>query len=53
MVDGGVMFGPDHGGCWFVSGAHTEEDIQRTLDVASDVMMTMAAGGNGLAQGQP
>ena len=50
MVDGGVMFGPDHGGCWFVSGAHTEEDIARTLEVAGEVMMTMASGGHGIAQ---
>jgi glutamate-1-semialdehyde 2,1-aminomutase len=46
MVDGGVMFGPDHAGCWFVSGAHTEEDIEATLDVASGVMMTIASGAN-------
>jgi len=46
MVDSGVMFGPDHAGCWFVSGAHTEEDIAATLDVASGVMMTIASRAN-------
>ena len=43
MVDGGVMFHPQHTGCWFVSGAHSEEDIATTLEVASTVLMTMAS----------
>lgn len=43
MLDGGVMFGPRHGGCWFVSGAHSEEDIATTLEVAGTVLMTIAS----------
>jgi glutamate-1-semialdehyde 2,1-aminomutase len=43
MVDGGVMFGPDHAGCWFVSGAHTEADIEDTVQVAGEVLIGMAS----------
>ncbi len=43
MVDRGQMFTPQSNGCWFVSGAHSEHDIEKTLEVAQDVFMTMAA----------
>lgn len=43
MVDRGEMFTPQSNGCWFVSGAHSEQDIEKTLEVAGDVFMAMAA----------
>ena len=51
MVDGGVMFAPQPTGCWFVSGAHTEEEIDKTLEVAGAVLMKMAAGSDSRATG--
>ncbi len=42
MVDGGVMFAPQPTGCWFISGAHSEEDITKTLETADAVLMEMA-----------
>jgi glutamate-1-semialdehyde 2,1-aminomutase len=44
MVDAGVMFAPQPTGCWFVSGAHTQVEIDKTLEAAGDVLMGMAAG---------
>jgi glutamate-1-semialdehyde 2,1-aminomutase len=46
MVDAGVMFAPQPTGCWFVSGAHTEVEVEKTLEAAGDVLMKMAAGRN-------
>jgi glutamate-1-semialdehyde 2,1-aminomutase len=43
MVDRGVMFVPQPTGCWFVSGAHSDEDIATTLEAATTVLMTIAA----------
>lgn len=43
MVDGGQMFTPASNGCWFVSGAHTDEDVEKTLEVASTVLMQMGS----------
>jgi len=51
MVEGGVMFAPQPTGCWFVSGAHTEEEIDKTLEVAGEVLMNMAAGSGSRATG--
>lgn len=51
MVDAGVMFAPQPTGCWFVSGAHTEVEIEKTLEAADEVLMRMAAGSNSRATG--
>ena len=43
MVERGIRLerGGARGGGWFVSSAHTEEDIERTLDVADEVFGTL------------
>jgi glutamate-1-semialdehyde 2,1-aminomutase len=51
MVDAGVMFVPQPSGCWFVSGAHTQVEIDKTLEVAGEVLMGMAAGSKSRATG--
>lgn len=51
MVDAGVMFAPQPTGCWFVSGAHTEAEIDKTLEAAGGVLMRMAAGSKGITTG--
>jgi glutamate-1-semialdehyde 2,1-aminomutase len=51
MVDAGVMFAPQTTGCWFVSDAHTEVEIEKTLEAAGEVLMKMAAGSNSRATG--
>ncbi len=38
MLEGGVVFAPRPGGCWFVSGAHSDEDIEFTLEVAEKAL---------------
>ena len=43
MVDLGQMFTPQDSGCWFVSGAHTEEDVESTLEAAGTVFTAMAS----------
>jgi glutamate-1-semialdehyde 2,1-aminomutase len=43
MVDAGIMFQPQPSGCWFVSGAHTQVEVDKTLEAAGDVLMRMAA----------
>jgi glutamate-1-semialdehyde 2,1-aminomutase len=44
MVDAGVMFVPQPSGCWFVSGAHTEAEVDKTLESAGQVLMKMTTG---------
>jgi glutamate-1-semialdehyde 2,1-aminomutase len=51
MVDSGVMFAPQPTGCWFVSGAHEQVDIDKTLEAAGQVLMRMAARSNGRKTG--
>jgi glutamate-1-semialdehyde 2,1-aminomutase len=51
MVEAGVMFAPQTTGCWFVSDAHTEVEIEKTLEAAGEVLMKMAAGSNRRATG--
>jgi glutamate-1-semialdehyde 2,1-aminomutase len=34
LRDGGVLVAPSQHEAWFVSIAHTDEDVQRTLDAA-------------------
>jgi glutamate-1-semialdehyde 2,1-aminomutase len=46
MVDAGVMFVPQPTGCWFVSSAHTEVEVDKTLEAANHVLMKMAADPN-------
>jgi len=46
MLDAGVMFQPQPTGCWFVSGAHTEVEVDKTLEAANQVLMKMAADPN-------
>ncbi len=41
MFDGGVISSPR--GCWFVSSAHTDKEVEATLDVAGDVLMRIAS----------
>ena len=36
MLDGGVMLPPSQFEAWFVSTAHTEGDIDRTIDLARE-----------------
>ena len=51
MVDAGVMFAPQPTGCWFVSGAHTEVEVEKTLEAADQVLMGMAAASKRGARG--
>jgi glutamate-1-semialdehyde 2,1-aminomutase len=51
MVDSGIMFPPQPAGCWFVSGAHTEEEVDKTLEVAGAVLMKLASGSDSRATG--
>ncbi len=39
MLDGGVMLPPSQFEAWFVSTAHTEGDIDATVDVARGAMV--------------
>lgn len=51
MVEAGVMFAPQPTGCWFVSGAHTEVEIEKTLEAAGAVLMGIAAESKSRATG--
>lgn len=53
MVERGVMFVPQPTGCWFVSGAHSDEDIAITLEAATAVLMKIAARPPEHAEGAP
>ncbi len=39
MLDGGIYLAPSPFEVLFLSAAHTEEDIERTVDTARDVLM--------------
>ena len=43
MTAGGAYAHPTHN--WFVSAAHTEEDVARTLEAAERAFKTVAAEG--------
>ena len=47
------MFVPQPTGCWFVSGAHSDEDIAITLEAATAVLMKIAARPPEHAEGAP
>jgi glutamate-1-semialdehyde 2,1-aminomutase len=51
MVEAGVMFAPQPTGCWFVSAAHTELEIEKTLEAAGEVLMGIAAESKSRATG--
>ena len=43
MLDRGIMLPPSQFEAWFVSTAHTEGDIDQTLDAAKDAFAAAAA----------
>lgn len=43
MVDEGIMFNPHPAECWFISGAHDQSDIDRTLGIAERVFASLSA----------
>lgn len=47
MAEEGQMFTPQPTGCWFVSSAHTEGDIEKTLEVAGRQMWKVPAAAAG------
>ena len=42
MTNRGVMFNPHLAECWFISGAHTQAEIDATLEIAERVFALMA-----------
>jgi glutamate-1-semialdehyde 2,1-aminomutase len=38
MLDRGIYPPPSQFEAWFISGAHTERDVDRTLEAARDVL---------------
>jgi glutamate-1-semialdehyde 2,1-aminomutase len=44
MLDGGIMLPPSQFESWFISSAHTEGDIDQTIDIARQAFRTAAAG---------
>ena len=43
LRDRGVLIQPPQEGLWLMSGAHTDADIDRTLEAAADAMPAVAA----------
>lgn len=41
MLDRGIFFNPHPQECWFISGAHTELEIEQTIDAAADAFAAM------------
>jgi len=42
MLARGIYLPPSQFECWFLSGAHTERDIDRTITAARDAMREVA-----------
>jgi len=45
LLERGVMTAPSKYEAWFVSAAHTDEEIERTIEIVDDVLRQMAAEG--------
>jgi glutamate-1-semialdehyde 2,1-aminomutase len=43
MFNAGILFNPHPLECWFVSGAHTERDVEETISAASRTFSEMSA----------
>jgi glutamate-1-semialdehyde 2,1-aminomutase len=41
MLERGILFNPHPQECWFVSSAHSEREVEKTLDAASDAFQVM------------